>query len=59
MKTFLEEYGVIIVAVIAVAALILFATNYSKTGTDGMGNTFNTFQTQADGAVNTSTNTGE
>ena len=51
MKSFLEEYGLMIVAVIVVAALILLGTKLSQNGTEGMTNTFESFQKTASEAV--------
>lgn len=51
MKSFLEEYGLMIVAVIAIAALILLCTKLSQNGTKGMTDTFESFQKTASEAV--------
>lgn len=50
MKTFLEEYGVIIVASIAILALVAIATTASKTLTTEVSNVITSFTEQA-GAI--------
>lgn len=52
MKAFLEEYGLVIVIVIVVAALIALASYLSSTGKDKMKNTFNTMTGIGDSALN-------
>lgn len=56
MKAFLEEYGMVIVGVIVVAALVIISTAASKSGKRSMASTFNTFigigEGQVQGAAN-------
>lgn len=56
MKAFLEEYGMVIVGVIVVAALVIISTAVSKASKKSMGSTFNTFigigEGQVQGAAN-------
>lgn len=51
MKAFLEEYGMVIVGVIVVAALVIIATAVSKASKRSMGSTFNTFIGIGEGQV--------
>lgn len=51
MKAFLEEYGMVIVGVIVVAALVIIATAVSKASKKSMGSTFNTFIGIGEGQV--------
>lgn len=57
MKTFMEEYGLIVIAVIVVAALIVLAVNFSKTASTNANNAFDKFNDKANAALD-STNTG-
>jgi len=51
MKAFLEEYGMVIVGVIVVAALVIIATAVSKSSKKSMASTFNTFIGIGEGQV--------
>ncbi len=51
MKAFLEEYGMVIVGVIVVAALVILATAVSRSSKKSMASTFNTFIGIGEGQV--------
>jgi hypothetical protein len=51
MKTFMEEYGLIVIAVVVVAALIVLAVSFSKQATDSANNAFESFNTKAENAL--------
>ena len=51
MKSFLEEYGLIIVAIIVVAALIGLAITFKENATQKATNNFTTFTEKADEIV--------
>lgn len=56
MKSFLEEYGLIIVAIIVVAALIGLAIYFKTSATDKAQGNFDTFTNKADQIVNENMN---
>ena len=45
MKTFMEEYGLIIIAVVIIAALIILAVNFANRSSASAQNAFNHFDT--------------
>lgn len=54
MKTFLEEYGLILLAILVVGALIAFAVKFNKDSTANANKKINEFNTQVDNAVDKS-----
>lgn len=52
MKAWLEEYGLIIVGIIVVAALVALAVYTSSTGQKKAAGAFNGFTNKADGILN-------
>lgn len=56
MKSFLEEYGLIIVAIIVVAALIALAVTFSQQAKQKATANFETFTEKADTIVETEMN---
>lgn len=57
MKTFMEEYGLIVVSVIVVAAIIVLAVNFSKDASTNANKAFDKFNEKAQSALD-STNAG-
>lgn len=51
MKTFLEEYGLIIVAAIVVLAVIVFASTFSSTIVTAINKLIETFTQQTNGIL--------
>ena len=47
MKTFMEEYGLIIVAILVVAALVALAINFNKKSTDNANTAVDNFNKKA------------
>lgn len=54
MKTFLEEYGLILLAILVVGALIAFAVKFNKDSTANANKKIDKFNTQVDNAVDKS-----
>ncbi len=52
MKAFLEEYGLDVVVIIVVAALLGVGLIVAKKGSKGLENTFNRFTDKAEEAMN-------
>lgn len=57
MKAFLEEYGLVIVAVIVVSLLIVLAVYFGNTSRSNMQSTFDDFNGQSQKVVNSGLNT--
>ena len=51
MKSFLEEYGLIIVAAIVVLGVIVFASQFSDTIVDAIAGLIGTFTDQTSGII--------
>lgn len=51
MKTFMEEYGLIIVAILVVAALIALAVVFNQKSSTNVNNAFDSFTTNANQAI--------
>ena len=56
MKTFMEEYGLIIVAILVVAALIALATAFNSKSTKNANGAIDTFTNQSQLAINAAQN---
>lgn len=56
MKTFLEEYGLILLAILVVGALIAFAVKFNKDSTANANKKVTEFNNQVDKAVTDSNN---
>lgn len=56
MKTFLEEYGLILLAILVVGALIAFAVKFNKDSTANANDKVTEFNNQVDKAVTDSNN---
>lgn len=60
MKTFMEEYGLIIVAILVVAALIALAVRFNAKSSKNADDAINEFTNKATTAINSAqTNTGK
>ncbi len=51
MSAFLEEYGKVIVVIVVIAALIVLATIFKRTGSENANQSFNAFMGIADDSV--------
>lgn len=59
MKTFLEEYGLILLAILVVGALIAFAVKFNKDSTANANAKVDKFNTQVDNAIDKSNTNNE
>lgn len=59
MKTFLEEYGLILLAILVVGALIAFAVKFNKDSTANANKKVTEFNNQVDKAVTDSNKNNE
>ena len=52
MKSFIEEYGLIVVAILIIGIFIIFAPTFGNTISQGINQTVNKFNSKAQDAVN-------